>query len=154
MCVRTQIDRQIHTRACMYTNTNSHVWTHTQTYTCTHTHVRNTHTSVVPVYLFFFEKYSCFPVSVTNTIFCIPLILKYYSIIWNLLDKILSIYNSFTLILRDTTKYRIAQLFGGGTYWKFDSHFPMFYLPILSLPLIYYRGAYFYNFVLEVSDCC
>ena len=29
--------------------------------------------------------------------------------------------------------YRIAQLCGGGKYWRIYSHSPMFYLPIFSL---------------------
>ena len=57
--------------------------------------------------------------------------------------------------------YRIAQLCGGGKYWWIwwiDSHLPLFYLPIFSLPYwIYSTGAYFYNFILErvlvSSDC-
>ena len=47
--------------------------------------------------------------------------------------------------------YRIAQLQDGGKYWRIDSHSPMFYLPIFSLPVIYSIGAYFDNLVRKLS---
>ena len=55
--------------------------------------------------------------------------------------------------------YHIAQLYGGGKYWRIwriDCHLPMFYLPIVSLAVIYSVGASFDNLVrkLLTLSCC
>ena len=43
--------------------------------------------------------------------------------------------------------YHIAQLCGGGKYWRIDGYSPMFYLPIFSLVIIYSIGTYFDSLV-------
>ena len=47
-----------------------------------------------------------------------------------------------------------STIIGWGKYWRMwwiDCHSPMFYLPILSLPLIYSISAYFDNLVRKLS---